>query len=389
MQNFTYSIPTKVYFGTGQIEALPGAVKEFGSRVLLVYGGGSIKRSGLYDRAVALLTDADIPFLELAGVEPNPRLETVKKGIALCRENSLDLLLPIGGGSCIDCAKAISAGVNYDGDPWDLCLDRTLIQSGLPIVAVSTLAATGSEMDPFGVISNPETNDKRGLGHPCLIPKAAILDPTYTFSVPPFQTASGTADIISHILETYFQTLPGGYLQKRMCEGLLKTCFHFGPIAVENGEDYEARYNLLWASSWAINGFLKCGYLGPWALHPMEHQLSAYYDITHGAGLAVLTPHWFRKIKENPASLPLFFEYGVNAWGIDSALPAEEIADLAIRKTEAFFASLGLPMTLRGLGINSPEHLDAMADKVMHEGADKTSFPLTKEDVLELYHASF
>lgn len=388
MQNFVYSIPTRVYFGRGQIEALPAAVREFGSRALLVYGGGSIKASGLYDKVAGLLEDSGIPFAELSGVEPNPRLSTVKRGIELCREMGADVLLPVGGGSCIDCAKAIAAGMYYSGDPWDLCLNRQLITNGLPIVAVSTMAATGSDMDPFGVISNPETDDKKGLGHPSLVPRAAILDPTYTFSVSPFQTAAGTADIISHILETYFQAIPGGYLQKRMCEGLLKTCFRFGPDAVAHGDDYEARANLMWAASWAINGFLKCGYAGPWAVHPIEHQLSAYYDVTHGAGLAVLTPHWFRMIlSKHPASLDLFYDYGTQVWELDRALGKAEIARRSIEKTERFFTDLGLPATLRGLGIDSDDKFEIMAEKSVQEGSEKTGFPLGKQDIIALFRA--
>jgi alcohol dehydrogenase class IV len=204
------------------------------------------------------------------------------------------------------------------------------------------------------------------------VPRAAILDPTYTFSVSPFQTAAGTADIISHILETYFQAIPGGYLQKRMCEGLLKTCFRFGPDAVAHGDDYEARANLMWAASWAINGFLKCGYAGPWAVHPIEHQLSAYYDVTHGAGLAVLTPHWFRMIlSKHPASLDLFYDYGTQVWELDRALGKAEIARRSIEKTERFFTDLGLPATLRGLGIDSDDKFEIMAEKSVQEGSEK------------------
>lgn len=390
MHNFIYSIPTKVYFGSGQIEHLPAILKPYGTKILLVYGGGSIKKIGLYDKVISLLQDNNISFSELSGVEPNPRVSTVRRGIAICQEEHCNLILAIGGGSSIDCSKAISAGVKYPGDVWELCLDRTLIQDALPIIAVSTMAATGSEMDPFGVISNEETNDKRGLGHPLLVPKAAICDPSYTFSVSPFQTASGTADIVSHILETYFRSLPGDYMAKRMCEGLLETCFHYGPIAIADPNDYEARANLMWASDWAINGFLKCGLTGPWVVHPIEHQLSAYYDIPHGAGLAILTPHWFRKILENPDSLDIFYTYGTNVWHISPALPKKEIALKAISCTEEyFFQKLKLPKTLCELGIPSQENFESMAEKAIRDGAGNTFFPLTKEDIMELYKSSF
>lgn len=389
MHDFIYNIPTKVYFGKGQLLHLPSLVKEYGKKPLLIYGGGSIKRNGIYNHILHLFEEANISFSELSGVEPNPRISTVRKGISTCKEQNIDVLVAVGGGSTIDCAKAISAGLYYEGDPWDLCLDRNKIKDGIPIIAIPTIAATGSEMDPFGVITNEETQDKKGLGSPILIPKVAICDPSYTFSVSAFQTASGTADIISHILETYFRQAKGAYMAERICEGLLKTCFHYGKLAIDDPENYDARANLMWASSWAINGFLKCGLAGPWVVHPIEHQLSAYYDIPHGAGLAVLTPPWFRKILKNPDSLPVFRNYGVNVWGIDASLSDIEIASKAIQQTKEFFASIGLPSTLRELGIENKEYFEVMAEKSLRDGAGKTYFPLSKEDILDILEESF
>lgn len=389
MQDFIYSIPTTVYFGKGQIANLPSIVKTYGTRVLLVYGGGSIKRNGIYDTVVSLFKENNIEFQELSGVEPNPRVSTVRRGIEICRKNNIDLILAVGGGSTVDCSKAVSAGLKYNGDVWDLCLDRTLIKDAIPIIAIPTIAATGSEMDPFGVITNEETQDKKGMGSSLLIPKAAICDPTYTYSVSAFQTASGTADIISHILETYFRDCDGAYIAARTSESLLKTCFHYGKIAIDEPDNYEARANLMWASNWAINGFLKCGLNGSWVVHPIEHQLSAYYDVAHGAGLAVLTPHWFRKILSNPASLPIFRNYGVNVWNMNPELSDLEIANGAIQKTEDFFESVNLPKSLRELGINSKEYFDVMADKALRDGAGKTYFPLTKEDILDILEAAY
>lgn len=389
MQNFIYDIPTKVYFGKGVIKDLPEAIAPYGKKILLVYGGGSIKKNGIYDTVVSLLKTIEAEIYELSGVEPNPRVSTVRKGIDICKDKKVDVILGVGGGSVIDRSKAIAAGTKYSGAPWELCIDRSKIKDALPIVAVSTMAATGSEMDPFGVITNEQTNDKKGLGSPLLVPKAAFCDPLYTISVSKFQTASGTADIISHILETYFRIVPGSYMQERMCEALLKTCFHYGKVVFENPEDYDARANLMWASEWAINGFLKCGFSGPWAVHPIEHQLSGYYDIPHGAGLAILTPHWFRKILENSDSLEVFFKYGTNVWGIDPSLPKKEIALTAIEKTEEFFTSIGLPKTLRELGITEKNNFEVMAERSIRDGVGTTCFPLTKEDVVELYESSF
>lgn len=390
MQDFIYSIPTTVHFGKGKLSVLPTVVKKYGSKVLLLYGGGSIKRNGIYDDIIQMFGDNGITFYELSGVEPNPRISTVKKGIHLCRKNSIDLILAVGGGSTCDCAKAISAGLFYDGDTWDLCKDRTLITNGIPIIAVPTIAATGSEMDCVGVITNEETQDKKGLGHPVLFPKEAICDPTYTFSVSAFQTASGTADIISHTLETYFRTVDGAYIQERFCEAVLKTCFHYGKIAVENPNDYNARANLMWASEWAMNGMLKCGFAGPWVVHPMEHQLSAYYDVAHGAGLAVLTPPWFRKIYENPDSHRLFRNYAVNVFGLSPELSDDELAEQSITATEKFFfEDLKLPKNLRELGITDKANFDVMADKSIRDGAGSSFIPLSKEDILEIFDNAF
>ena len=258
MENFVYSVPTTVYFGKGQVRHIANIVSAYGKSVLLVYGGGSIKRNGIYDAVTDIFQANGISYHELSGVEPNPRITTVRKGVELCRKEGIEVVLPIGGGSTIDCAKVIAAAVSYEGDAWDIVLDPSKIESVLPIVSILTLAATGSEMDTFAVISNLETNDKIGTSHEDMRPKASILDPSYTFSVSAYQTAAGTADIMSHILECYFSNVEG-FMQDRMAEGLLKTCIEFGVKAIENPEDYEARANLMWASSWAINNFIKLG----------------------------------------------------------------------------------------------------------------------------------
>ena len=281
MENFTYTIPTTIYFGKGQVKQIGDIVSQYGKRVLLVYGGGSIKRNGIYDDVTAIFKENEITYFELAGVEPNPRITTVRKGVEICRKENIEVVLPIGGGSTIDCAKVIAAATSYSGDAWDIVLDPSKVVSVLPIVSILTLAATGSEMDTFAVISDMDSNDKIGTSHEDMRPKASILDPTYTFSVPAYQTAAGTADIMSHIMECYFSNVQG-YMQDRMAEGLFKTCIEFGVKAITKPDDYEARANLMWASSWAINNFIKLGKAVEWSVHPMEHQLSAYYDITHG-----------------------------------------------------------------------------------------------------------
>jgi hypothetical protein len=385
MLNFNYSIPTKIFFGNGQIKVLGKEIKKYGTKVLLVYGGESIKKNGVYDEVIDQLKGEDIPFWELNGVKPNPRIDSVREGIKICRENKIDFLLPVGGGSIIDCAKTIGAGYYYDGDPWDLVIGKGKIEKVLPIGTVSTIAATGSEMDNYAVISNLETNQKLGLFHDNMFPKFSILDPAYTFTVSQRQTAAGTADIMSHIFEVYFSRTEGAYLQDRMAEAILKTCIKYGIVAVKEPKNYEARANLMWSSSLAINGLLSYGKESMWSVHPIQHELSAYYDITHGIGLAILTPYWMEYVL-NDETVDKFAEYGINVWDIDKENDKYGIARGAIEKTREYFISLGLPSTLREVGIGE-ENLENMAKKATdYQGGTIGSFvPLNYEDTLEIY----
>ncbi len=301
MKNFLYDIETKIYFGKDQISEIGNIIPNYGNRAMLVYGGGSIKKNGIYSQINKELSSKQIEIVELSGVEPNPQINTVRRGVSLARKNDVNVLIAVGGGSVIDCAKLIAAGVNSDYDPWVLVKNPSLIHNALPIVTILTIAATGSEMDYISVISNEETKEKIGTRHPCLRPKVSILDPTYTFSVSKYQTASGVSDILSHAMESYFSN-EKGYFQDRMSEAIMDTVIHYGPIAISDPDNYEARANIMWASSWAINDFLKLGKPVGWSVHPIEHQLSAVYDITHGVGLAILTPHWMEKILSDKTS---------------------------------------------------------------------------------------
>lgn len=386
MENFNYSIPTKVYFGKGQIKNLAAAIKEYGNKVLIAYGGGSIKNIGLYDDMIKILNDNNILYVELSGIEPNPRIETVRKGIKLCRENSVDVVLAVGGGSTIDCAKVIAAGVKYQGDAWDLVTNPEKIEEVLPIITILTLSATGSEMDRHAVISDMTTNQKIGTGHDNMKPNASILDPEYTFSVPKNQTAAGTADIMSHIFETYFNHAQGVDIQDSTAEGLLRACIKYGRIAIEDSNNYDARANLMWASSWAINGLISYGTNAPWVVHPMEHELSAFYDITHGVGLAILTPHWM-KYSLDDTTVDKFAQYGINVWGIDKNLEKFEIANKAIKNTAKFFKDLGIPSTLREVGIEE-EKLEIMAKKAMNPYFEYAFKPLDENDILNIFKAA-
>ena len=388
MKNFHYHMPVDLFFGEGQISQLANQLQRFGNRVLLVYGGGSIKRNGIYQKIMDIFAAEHISFWELSGVEPNPRLETVIRGVELCRAHHIDLILAVGGGSSIDCAKVVAGSVHYDGNPWDIVLDSTLCQNVLPIGVILTIAATGSEMDPMAVITNTEQNLKYGVGHPDFIPRFSILDPTYTYSVPAAQTAAGTADMMSHVFESYFTLHDGAFLINRLAEGILQTCIHYGPIAVKEPENYEARANLMWASSLAINGLLKNGKDCPWSVHAMEHALSAYFDVTHGTGLAILTPAWMKYILDD-STAQMVAEYGWNVWHLERSWDAMRTANAAIEKTREFFISLGIPATLRELNI--PESmLETMAKSAPKNGDTIHGVkPLHWKDVLNIYKLAY
>ena len=381
MNNFTYSIPTKIHFGKGQIAHL-SELRESGEKVLLVYGGGSIKKAGIYDTAMKILKDAGLCVSELSGVEPNPRIESVVKGLGICKEENIDMVLAIGGGSVIDCGKVIAAGACSEEDPWELVLHPEKITAALPIYSVLTLAATGSEMDKFAVISDLKKNEKWGTASEHMKPKMSIMDPEYTYSVSKKQTAAGTADMISHIFENYFTNVSNADVQARFAEGLLKNCFYYGPVALEHPDDYDARANLMWTSSMAINGILSDGAEVAWCVHPMEHELSAFYDITHGEGLAILTPHWM-EFALNEATAKKFADYGRNVWNLPMAEENMETARKAINCTRKFFRDMGLPTTLREVGIDET-YFDIMAEKAA-AGCRGSFVELTKEDIIHIY----
>lgn len=380
MHNFIFNAYTEMYFGEGQIKSLPDIIGRYGRKVLMVYGGGSIKKNGIYDRAMELLKDCKV--FELAGVEPNPKIETVRKGVDICKKEGIDVVLAIGGGSTIDCSKVIAGGAFYDGDPWDIVVDASLIGDVLPIVTILTLAATGSEMNGNAVISNMSVNEKLGTASRRFVPRASICDPTYTYGLPAIQTAAGTADIMSHIFESYFKTEEDAFVQDRFAEGLLKTCIKYCPVALEHPDNYEARANLMWASSMALNGLLGAGKPGAWSCHPIEHELSAFYDITHGVGLAIVTPRWMRHILSETTA-DKFADFARNVWGFEGE-DRFALAEKAINELEKFFESCNIPMRLSELGIGM-EHIDEMSQKAVKNGALEYAYvPLTAEDVKKI-----
>ena len=385
MNNFVYDIPVKVYFGENQLGHLGEELRKFGRRVLLTYGGGSIKRIGLYDRVIEELRKADMEVFELSGIEPNPRIESVRKGAQMCKDHNIDVLLAVGGGSTIDATKFMASAACVDHDPWEFFgAGAKPIERALPIVTILTLSATGSEMDAGGVISNLATKDKLGRMAPAMLPKVSFLDPTLTYSVSAYQTACGAADIMSHIMEVYFNMNKDLFMLDSVMESLLKTVVKFAPVAIAEPENYEARANLMWASSWAINGFINGGRKKAWSCHPMEHELSAVYDITHGLGLAILTPRWMEYCLDE-SNVYRYVSFGVNVFGIDPSLEPMTIARESIKRlSDFFFGTLGLKSTFTEVGIKREDFAE-MARKACRYGDIRGFKTLTPEDVERIY----
>lgn len=382
MQNFDYMTPTRLIFGRDAIAKLPELMTQFGKKILLTYGGGSIKKIGLYQKVLEMLKGYDI--VELPGIQPNPKYDpSVLDGVRLCKEHNVDVILSVGGGSVLDCSKAIAAGAKYDGDPWNLISYKVKAKAALPIVDILTLAATGSEYDCGGVISRTETNDKIGYIDPLLFPVVSILDPVYTFTVSKKQTAAGIADAMNHTIEQYFVE-DSTLLNDGFCESMLRSLMTNGRKCLENPEDYTARAEMMLACTFGCNGILALGnsYSG-WPCHGIEHALSAYYDITHGEGLAIITPRWMRHILSE-RTMDRFVKYGINVFGIDPTLPKQEIAGKAIDATYEFFESINIPMHLREVGIDD-SRIDEMAHHIaVNEGLDKAYVPLTEQDIKEI-----
>jgi alcohol dehydrogenase YqhD (iron-dependent ADH family) len=386
MQNFVFRNPTKLIFGKGQLEQLKTEIPQFGKKVLLVYGGGSIKRNGIYDNVISILKDINVEVFELTGVEPNPRVSTVKKGIQICKENGVEFILAVGGGSVIDCTKAIAAGSKYDGDVWDIVTKKTFANEALPFGTVLTLAATGSEMNAGSVITNWETNEKYGWGSPVTFPQFSILDPVHTTSVPKDQTIYGMVDIMSHVLEQYFHHGTNTELQDRYCEAVLKTVIETAPKLLSDLENYEHRETILYCGTMALNGILAMGVKGDWATHNIEHAVSAVHDIPHGGGLAILFPNWMKHVVEENVSR--FKQFAIRVFNVETDGKTDrEIALEGIQALRQFWTSIEAPVTLSDYAIGENE-IDLMADKAMAYGEFGNFKKLNKDDVLSIYKAS-
>ncbi|MFT3983821.1 MAG: iron-containing alcohol dehydrogenase [Lachnospiraceae bacterium] len=386
MQNFDYQTPTRIIFGKDVIAQLPAVMEPLGKKVLLTYGGGSIKKIGLYDKVKELLAGFEI--FELSGIEPNPKYATsVVDGVTICKNENIDVILAVGGGSVLDCSKAIAAGAKYAGEAWDLITYKVKAQAALPIVDILTLAATGSEYDCGGVISRTETNDKIGYMDSLLFPVCSILDPQYTFSVSKKQTAAGTADAMNHVIEQYFAE-DTTLLNDGFCEAELKSLMANVKIALENPSDYKARAELMLDCTYGCNGILSLGNSASgWPCHGMEHALSAYYDITHGEGLAIITPRWMKHIL-SVKTLPRFVKFAVNVMGVVPSANDMETANKGIDELYRFFESISIPMHLKDVGIDESRIREMAHHVAVGEGLENAYVALSEEDIAQIFTAS-
>lgn len=383
MNDFTYQNTTKIYFGKDQLKNLGNELKKYGSRVLITYGGGSIKKMGLFDQVIQELNRSGLVYFEFGGIEPNPRVESVNKAIAYAREKKIDVLLPIGGGSTIDATKAIASGFYYEGDVWDLWTGKANFTQALPIVTILTLSATGTEMNAGGVISKLSTNEKYGMSNPIMLPKASFLNPENTFTVNKFQTAAGAADMMSHMIEQYF-SLESMELMDEITEGIMRTVIHNAPIAMDEPNNYEARANLMWASTWALNGLINRGKSTGWSCHDMEHELSAFYDITHGLGLAILTPKWMHYVLSEE-NVYRFKRFAIKVFGVEEKGDDMLTAKAGIQALADFFElELELPGTLTAINIDD-KHIPEMARKAVDNDKIYGLMTLDAGDVEAIY----
>ncbi len=382
MNNFTFNIPTDIRFGKDQIQCLPAELAKYGKRVLLVYGGGSIKRSGLYDTIMELLSDFEVS--ELSGIEPNPKLTSVEMGSELCKKEKTEVILAVGGGSVIDASKHIAASACYDGAPWDLVMDRSLVKKALPIAVVLTICATGSEMNSGAVISNEKTHEKLEINTPLLYPKLSICDPTYLYTLPAKQTAAGSVDILSHVMEQYFQPNDEAFITDVLSEAVMKTVVKYAKKAIDEPRNYEARSNLMWASTVGLNHLLTVGKGGAWSVHSIEHVVSAYYDITHGVGLAILTPAWMEYVLSD-ATESRFARFAREVFGVDEK-DDRKAALSGIENVRKFNESLGMPSRLSQAGVPDDKFDEMASEAVRTSGLSARSYvKLTEGDVKKIF----
>ena len=383
MENFIYQNTTKIIFGKDAEKNVGSEVKKYSSKILLHYGSGSIKKYGVYDGIIKSLKEFGIEIFELGGVQQNPRLGLVKEGIKVCRENSIDFILAVGGGSVIDSAKAISMGAFYNGDVWDFFDKKAVADSAIPLGVVLTIPASGSESNDISVLNNEDKILKRSYHCPYLLPKFAILNPELTFTLSFYQTACVSADIMAHTMEKYFTQTKKADLTDRLCEANLITILENTPIVMSNPIDYDARAEIMWAGSIANSGILKTGRISDGASHKLAHELGSEYDVVHGASLAIIFPTWMKYVYK--ANIEKFVQFAVRVFNIDPFFgSSEQIALEGIKRLESFFKQNGLPASLSELGIND-EKFDDMASKATEFGSIGNFLKLNKEDSINIY----
>ena len=386
MNNFVFYSPTEFVFGKNTEVQVGALARKYGAqKVMIVYGGGSVVRSGLLDRVKQSLQEAGIEYCLMGGVQPNPVDTKVYEGIEFCRREQADMLLPVGGGSVIDTAKAIAAGVLYEGDFWDFYIGKAKVTKALKVAVVLTIPAAGSEGSGNTVITKLDGLQKLSLRVPeVLRPVFSIMNPELTYTLPPFQTACGVADMMAHIMERYFTNTQEVEIGDRLCEGTLMAIINEAPKVMRNPEDYGARANLMWAGMIAHNGTCGVGCEEDWASHFLEHEISAIYGVTHGAGLSVIFPAWMTWMVEH--NVGKIAQYAVRVWGVPESEDKKAVALEGIGKLKAFFNSLGLPVTFKELGVENPD-IDRLADSLHRNKGELVGnyVKLTKQDSKEIY----
>lgn len=385
MRNFSFYNPARIIFGRGVEEQTGEQVKKYGTKVLLHYGGGSVKRTGVLDKVKASLDAAGVSYIELGGVKPNPRLSLIREGIELCKREGVDFILAVGGGSTIDSSKGIAAGVLYDGDIWDLYLypDRQP-DKALPVGVVLTIPAAGSESSWASVVTNEDGWLKRDICAECLIPRFAIMNPEFTFTLPPYQTACGASDILAHMMERYFTQVDHVDFTDRLLEGAMRTVLNYAPVVVDHPENYDARAEIMWAGTLAHNSLLDTGREGDWASHEIEHELSGMYDIAHGAGLSIIFPAWMRYVwRDNPAR---FVQFAQRVFDVDLAqAETEAIVNEMLYRLESWYHRIGVPTRFSEAGLDDTK-IAEMAKKCMINRQFTGHFrKLVEKDVVEIY----
>lgn len=380
MNNFTYQNKTKIVFGKESENQLPELLKEYGSKVLLVYGGETIKEIGLYDKITAMLQESGIEYFELSGIVPNPRLRKVYEGIDICRQENIEFILAVGGGSVIDTAKAVALGFPYEGDVWDFYENKAEPKSCLPVGVVLTIPAAGSESSKNTVITKEDGLLKRGYGNEMLRPQFAVMNPEFTYSLPFYQTACGISDMLAHIMERYFTKTEYVDVSDRLCEGLMRAIISNAKLVKQNPEDYNARAEIMWAGTLAHSGLIGMGREEDWGSHAIEHELSAIYDIAHGAGLSIVFPAWMKHVyRENEERFVQFAQRVMNV-ELPNSMVYETIME-GISRLESFYISIGLPTRLSAVGIDS-SRLEEMAKKANSCGKFKK---LDASDIYKIY----